>query len=266
MFIHTLSSHASGRTRALRAVSKTALLVFASLLFAATPVFAQQVLATTPWTAAFAELAGADDVDLLAPYEMRHPPEYELRATDLQRIDDADLLVYAGYENMMDRLRDAIGSGATEAVQISTTHTGAAIEEAAMKIAEAIGTVGQARENLERMELFFDEWRAELRELGLHERPVIVHSHQRALFEDLGVEIGGVFGPGPLEAQQIGRLSGSEAVVIIDNWHNEIGQPFAETMPGIPAVSFINFPGREGTRTLSDVLELNRQELRSALE
>lgn len=225
----------------------------------------QQVLVTTPWTAAFARVAGAQEVDLLAPYEMRHPPEYELRATDLRRIEEADLVVYAGYERMIERLQRALGEGNVSSVQITTVHTMETIEESAMKIAAALGTEEAARRNLAEIDEFFADWRRELVSFGLDEAPVIVHGFQGALMRDLGVNVVGTFGPGPLEAQQIARLSGSDAVVIIDNWHNEVTGPLTETMPGVPVVSFVNFPGHEGTRTILDVLQYNRRGLREAL-
>ncbi len=236
------------------------------LLFAAggTAAAQQRVLATTPWTAAFARVAGAEEVELLAPYEMRHPPEYELRGTDLRRVEEADLVVYAGYETMMERLRRALGESNVSSVQITTVHTMETIEESVMKIAGALGTEAAARRNVAELREFFDAWRREVRGFGLHEAPVIVHEFQAALMGDLGVNVVGSFGPGPLEAQQIVRLSRSGAGVVIDNWHNEVAQPLKETMPGVPVVSFVNFPGHGGTRTMLDVLRYNRAALREA--
>ena len=244
------------------------LLVAAILLAAAAgPVAAgaQTVIATTSWTAAFADLAGADRVELLAPYEMRHPPEYELRATDLRRVQEADLLVYAGYENMMDRLQDAIGDGSVESVQISTTYTAETLESQAMKIASALGSEDIARARIGEAIAFLEEWRGEIRDLGLDEDPVVVQFHQESLFKDLGVNVVDTFGPGPLEAQQIARLSRAEPVLVVDNWHNETGQPFAETLPDVPRVSLINFPGEDDTRTILDVLRHNREKVREAV-
>jgi zinc transport system substrate-binding protein len=226
---------------------------------------APSVLATTPWTAAFARLAGAERVDLLAPYEMRHPPEYELRATDLRRIEDADLVVYAGYETMMDRLQDAIGRHNVSSVQITTTHTYASIEEATLTIAAALGTEAAARRNLAEIAAFLRDWREELRVLGLQENPVVVHQFQMPLAGDLGLSVAGRFGPGPMEAQQIVSLSRTDAVLVIDNWHNQVSQPLAEVRPETPIVSFLNFPGHAGTRSLMDVLVYNRTRISDAL-
>ncbi len=224
-----------------------------------------RVLATTPWTAAFARAAGAEHVDLLAPYEMRHPPEYELRATDLRRVEEADLVVYAGYETMMSRLERVLGDTVAASVQITTVHTREEIETAVMRIAAALGTEDQARRNVAELHRFLEEWSADLRSAGLHHEAILVHGFQVPLLEDLGVPPAGRFGPGPLEAQQIVRLSRTGATVIIDNWHNEVSQPLRETIPDAAIATFINFPGHRGTRTLLDVLRYNREELDRAV-
>jgi len=62
------------------------------------------------------------------------------------------------------------------------------------------------------------------------------------------------------------RLSRDGAALVVDNWHNEVAQPFRETLPGVPIVSFINFPGHGGTRTLLEVLSYNRSALREGLD
>ena len=94
---------------------------------------------------------------------------------------------------------------------------------------------------------------------------MVVHVHQQALFRDLGVNVVDTFGPGPLEAQQIASLSREEPALIVDNWHNEVGRPFAETLPDVPRASLINFPGEGDTRTVLDVLRYNRERLNEVL-
>ena len=56
------------------------------------------VVATTSWTAAYAMAAGAADVYVLAPYEMVHPSEYELRPGDIARLNSSRLIILSiGY-------------------------------------------------------------------------------------------------------------------------------------------------------------------------
>ena len=46
----------------------------------------QVVVASTSWTAAFADLAGIDNVTSIAPASLRHPPEYEVTVRDRKSV------------------------------------------------------------------------------------------------------------------------------------------------------------------------------------
>lgn len=218
------------------------------------------VVASTSWTAAFALLAGADEVAVLAPYELSHPPEYELRPSDLRRVDEADLVIYAGYETMVERLAQAAGASEVPTLRIATVHSLPTITASVTAIAEAIGTEDRAAVRLAEVRSFLDAWRDDVAERALTDRPVIAHVHQRALAEELGMNVVGVFGPVPLEARQIDQLSRLEPVLIIDNGHNPVAAPLTETTNAVTVVWY-NFPGRDGTRSLLDVFRLNRAEL-----
>jgi zinc transport system substrate-binding protein len=220
------------------------------------------VIATTSWTASFAEIAGLEDIRILAPYELQHPPEYELTPGDIRAIGEAKMIVFAGYEVMMERLKDATATNA-QMVQIETVNTWPVIRESVGKIAAAAGTTAKAEAGLAKVETFFKEWREEL--APYRGMPVISHMFLQGLAKSLGFEVVGTFGPAPLEAKQLKELSSGEAKLIIDNWHTDVGAPLREVMPDAARVEFINFPGKDGTRTLLDVLEYNRGELDRAL-
>ncbi len=239
------------------------LLIPSGVLAADEPV---QVVATTPWTAAFALAAGADHVDVLAPYDMQHPPEYELRATDIGRARNADLLIYAGYEAMMGRIGSALGEAAPEMLQIRTDHARVTIETSVMAIAKELGTEETARARLAEIIEFLDAWRGEIERRGADDLTVITHAFQAPILQELGIEPAGVFGPGPLSAGQIGELTRHNPALVVDVWHNQSAQPLRETVPEAEFVALINFPGRDGTRTLMDVLAHKRLTLGAALE
>jgi len=226
---------------------------------------AQSVIASTSWTGAFAELAGADDVRVLAPFDLTHPPEYELRPSDIRAVGQADFVIYAGYETMVERLLATAENSETEPIQITTVHSRPVMRASVMKIAEAIGTVRVAEERLEEVFGTLDDWQAEVRTYGLHDAPVVAHFHQRALAESLGMKVVGVFGPAPLEARQIDEISRLNPVLIVDNGHNPISTPLEETTDATITVWY-NFPGVAGTRTLADIFAYNRADLRSALD
>ena len=218
------------------------------------------VVATTSWTAAFARAAGIENIRVLAPYELQHPPEYELRPSDIEAVSHAALIIYAGYEVMVTKIVEAVGIDKNKLVQITTDHRLGTIRQSVRKIAAAAGTADKAEVNLGEIETFFDDWKREI-SAGI---PVLVHFFQRPLAEELGYEIVGIFGPAPLEARQITDLSGKSPGLIIDNRHSPVAGPLKETLQGVPQVFFRNFPGSEEAGSLLDVLRSNREALKQA--
>jgi zinc transport system substrate-binding protein len=217
------------------------------------------VISTTSWTAAFANLAGVETT-VLAPYEMQHPSEYELKPSDIARIGDAKLIVFAGYENMVQKIKDNAGSEETKMVQITTVMNSVTMEESVMKIAEASGTEEIAQKNLKKMKELLENSRTQLKESGLYGQKAVVHMYQKAFAQEMGFDVIATYGPQPLSAAQIGEIAGLEPALIIDNWHNPVSQPLKELLPQAQAVEWINFPGKDGTETLFDVVEYNMEQ------
>lgn len=224
------------------------------------------VVATTSWTAAFALAAGATSVHVLAPYELQHPPEYELKPSDIVVLSNAELVIFGGYERMVEKIRGALGEDAPNLLQIPTDYSLATIEGSIAKIANVLGTEDKIAESLSKYREFYADWRDELSNLGFAGARVITHAFLKPMAEELGVKVVGVFGPAPLEARKIAELSQQSAEIILDNWHNKTGAPLLEVMKETPSVELINFPGDDGTRTLLDVLETNRRRVREAID
>ncbi|MEK5232113.1 hypothetical protein MHB42_10105 [Lysinibacillus sp. FSL K6-0232] len=61
------------------------------------------VVASTSLTAMIAKAAGAKNVTYIAPLELRHPPEYDYRPSDLSKITDS-YIIYLGYEPFMKKI------------------------------------------------------------------------------------------------------------------------------------------------------------------
>ena len=222
---------------------------------------AQNVVATNAWTAAFAEAAGAKNVTVLAPFQMQHPTEYELRPGDIPRVMKADLIVYAGYETMLDRMRKGLHIDESKMLQIDTRYDLPTLRKSIMKIAEKLGTAEQAEANLQQIETTITKAKETLKSDGLLNKPVLVHFFQQPLAKELGLKIAGVFGPAPPEALQIAEMAKTDAVLIIDNAHNPVGKPLQEVLPGAQLVSLLNFPGAHDTKTLMDVIRYNVEQL-----
>ena len=221
-----------------------------SLLLCAAGASAQQkhyrLVATTSWTAAFATAAGVADVVVLAPAALRHPAEYELKPSDVLAVEGADLIVSTGFEAMATKLAAAAGTHRIPLLQVDADYSLATMKKSILAIAAAAGTTPQAAENISAIESFMQSWKQELRSQGLLGTQAIVHVFQQPLMLELGFPVLGLFGPDPLEAPQIMKLSDTTATLIVDNWHNEVASPLRETLPHARYVSLINFPARTG--------------------
>lgn len=90
-----------------------------------------KVVASTSWVAAFADMAGATDITIIAPNNLQHPPDYDPKASDLAAVADADFVLLAGFEGFAERLQEAAGSDA-EVVTVATEYFPDALEAEAL--------------------------------------------------------------------------------------------------------------------------------------
>lgn len=251
------------RTRVLIALSIITLFLELPHAAAAQPK-AWRVVATNTWTAAFAAAAGAKDIVTIAPGDLRHPAEYELKPSDVAALKGANLVVYTGFEVMAKRLAETAGGRKIKLIKIDADYSLNTLRTSILAIAQVLGTQDTALANIADLESFIASWKQELRDDGTFGAPVLVHVFQQPLMAELGFTIKGVFGPAPLEAAQIARLSTEKPALIVDNWHNEVAAPLRETVPDARYASLINFPGPDGTKSLLDVLTDDRHILSTA--
>ena len=215
------------------------------------------VVATNSWSAAYALAAGAEKVETIAPFEMVHPSEYELRPGDIPKLKDAGLIVYAGYEYVTARLKKGLDIPPEKLLQIETGYNYESMEKSILKIAVMLGTENIARENLLEIRRIMDEARKTVEDKGMSGQPVVVHRMQTSLVRELGLTPVLVYGPASPEASEFVAVSKSEAPLIIDNMHNPVGQPFKDILPGARYIQWMNFPGQKGTKTITDVIRYN---------
>ena len=218
-------------------------------------------MTTTGWTAAYALAAGATDILVLAPYEMTHPSEYELRPGDIRRLLNAHLIIYAGYENMVDQIKTGLEIPEENLLQITTNYNFAAIEESVMSIAERIGTEQVAVKNIEEIRQLLEKGQQSVHKRGLDTKPAVVHYFQEAFAHEMGINPLQIFGPAPPEPKQILSLKNANPRLIIDNAHNPVGGPVRETVNNADYIMLLNFPGMHQTRTLTDVIKYNIDQL-----
>jgi zinc transport system substrate-binding protein len=216
-----------------------------------------RVTASTSWTAAFAEAAGADVGRTLAPIELRHPPEYDFRPGDIRYAVEADFVIWAGYEMFMRGLFQAAEIDEGRVVLVQTNNTPPVLKESIRALAERFGT----EDHFAKWALELDALAGELidgaRRANAAGTRVVVNAHFAGLAEWLGYEIVDQLGMGELTPGRLREILAKEPDLIIDNWHNPTGEPLRTEVPEY--ITWINFPGRDGTRTLLDVLRQNAQ-------
>ncbi len=213
------------------------------------------VTASTSWTAAIAIAAGADNVKVLSPAELRHPPEYELKPSDLAAASRSKLIVYAGWEIFAKRLSETAGSAGVPVLILETLNHPETLIKEARKIAAVIGTSDEC----EAWVLSFSAFTNNLKEQILplyNDRRAVVHYDQIPFAQWLGFEIIGVYGPAEPSPSLIVELARLKPALVIDNYHAPAGLPIAEAAKAGYA-ELISFPGKNGSRTLEDVFAYN---------
>lgn len=217
------------------------------------------VLASTSWTAAFADLAGVDDLDFLAPASLRHPPEYELTPSDIVKVRSAKVLVVAGYEKMMATITDSLASLGSEVVKITTENSIEKVKSETEKIASVTKTIPRIGSYIKTVE----EGRRMVASSSKGKK-VLCHKMQQPLAKDLGLEIAGTFGPAPVSAAQIQDAKEGGYDFIIDNVHNPVAGPFQE-VTDIPVLTWRNFPEQVEKGMLEEVVRENIKALEEIL-
>ncbi len=225
------------------------------------PAPSNSVIATTSWTAAYALAAGATDISVLAPYEMVHPSEYELRPGDIGRLTKSTLIVYAGYEVMIDQIKAGLKIPEEKMLKISTSYNFAEIETSVMLIAKRLGTEPLAKKNLEEIKQLLLTGRNEVQKRGLDKQSVLVHFFQESFAKEIGINPSMIFGPAPPEPKQILEMARTNAVLILDNAHNPVGGSAKEILKNREYKLLLNFPGLHKTRTIADVIRYNIDQL-----
>ncbi|MDR2375392.1 MAG: ABC transporter substrate-binding protein [Treponema sp.] len=213
------------------------------------------IVASTSWVAAIAYCAGAENVRILAPVDLRHPPEYELKPSDLSAASKASLIIYAGWEMFAKKLAETAGNAGVQVLQIRVSNDPGDIKAEAKKIAELLGTTPR----YETWVAGFDEFTATLRtdiQAVYAGKPVVVNSMQTPFISWLGFDIAGEYGPAEPSPALVLEMVNMKPTLVIDNYHNASGLPIAEAAK-VPYAELLNFPGRDGTRTIEDVFRYN---------
>lgn len=217
-----------------------------------------KVIASTSWTAAFADLAGVDDVEIIAPASLRHPPEYEITVSDIEKISNCDVFIYAGFERMMKTLGDSVGD--VNMMKVSCNNAISNVSAQVAKIANEMGTSDISEERLMVYINTINEGKMQLESKGLAGAKVFCNANQIYLAKDLGLDIAATFGPGEVTSEQIKQAKDEGFAFIIDNVHNPVAAPLAE-VSNAKYVIWRNFPERVERDALTHVVAENIKQL-----
>ncbi len=224
----------------------------------ATAVWAtpKKVVASTSWAAAFADIAGADEVESIAPVDLRHPPEYEITVSDVQKISESEVFIYAGFERMMKTLGSKVANKGTS-VQVTLDNSLATVKTSTLLIAKALGTEDIQKVRFAEYEELVKEGQKKVLKKKLNKKKVLCNKNQTYLAKELGLEIVGVFGPGAVSAEELLEAKKAGYDLIIDNIHNPTGKPVTEVLPKAKYIEWRNFPTAVEHDALKKVVEEN---------
>ena len=213
------------------------------------------VVASTSWTSAIARAGGAENVRILAPVDLRHPPEYELKPSDLTAVSEADLIVYAGWEMFAEKLKETAAGSKAQILALKTTNAPETLKKEAAKVAEALSTVQKYEAWSAAFDVLTDELRRQVGQ-AYPDKRAVVQRMQTPFAVWLGFEAAGEYGPAEPSPAVIVEMVNLKPALVIDNYHGPSGRPIAEAS-GAPYAELINFPGKDNTVTLDDVFRYN---------
>lgn len=207
------------------------------------PAESPKVVASTTWVAAFAAMAGATDITVIAPSNLQHPPDYDPKASDLAAVADADFILLAGYEGFADRLREAAGSDAVVDV-VATEYFPAALEAEVLRLAALMGLDEHtAMHNIEHYKEHWDMESQRVQDAIAGKTPVVVSHAFTGVWAALaGLEPVGTFGPEPLTPTKVAELVALNPTVILENSHMPAGADLMEATDAV-MLQMVNFPG-----------------------
>ncbi|MGQ0776229.1 MAG: hypothetical protein ACT4NY_17680 [Pseudonocardiales bacterium] len=199
------------------------------------------VVASTTWAGAFAKAAGAENVTVVAPASVPHPPDYDPKPSDLAAVASADYVLYAPFDSFAPRLRDAAG-GDGQTVEVNLENTPGAIRSEVTRLGELFGTSARATQWLTTFDQRYAELSAQAKTVVPQPAPTAVsHLFMGYWAEFAGLSVAGTFGPEPVTPGKLAELTALAPGVVLANAH----LPNNPDIPGASIVELISFPGSD---------------------
>jgi len=244
---------------------RTVFLIYGIVILAlpSTALAQETVVASTSLAGAMARAAGAKEVRVLTPDGLTHPPEYELKPSDLLKMEGATLIVYAGYEKMVSKLLETSKNKNILALQIDTTTSPENLINQVRKISKALKTDKEGAS----WEVSFAEKISGLKKniSSFSGKRAAVHFHAQPFARWAGLSAVHVFKPGELTPKAISDAIAQGPELVVDILHMPMLKVVAENAK-CKYLQVINFPGVENTKTLEDIFEYNATQLMKAFQ
>ena len=233
--------------------------LFCVILFCpTTPVAKEMVVASTSLAGAIAKAAGAKEVRVITPGEMRHPPEYDLRPSDLLKFEGADIVVYGGYERMVQKLLETSKNRNILAIQIDTETSPENLMNQVRKISKILGTEKE-RQVWEKN--FVKRLKLLQKKLSSYSgRKAVVHRFAQPFAQWAGLQIVQMISPGELTPKVVAEAIAKKPELVVDIYHFPNVRVIAENGK-CRYIQIINFPGIGSTQNLEDIFEYNVSQL-----
>lgn len=215
-------------------------------------------VASTSWVASIAQLAGIDDVVIIAPANLKHPPEYEITPDDMAAVINSKLFMHAGYERMMKTIANASEISKEKIQKVKTTNTLGNLENMVELLSEKAGTQVVAKERFSKYRTMIEEARKRIEKSNVK---VFANTNQAELAADLGLDVVETFGPGELTAEQIESAAKNKYVLVLDNVHNPVASPIESVSPSSIILQWRNFPEKMEKDALYNVIKANLDSL-----
>jgi ABC-type Mn2+/Zn2+ transport system permease subunit len=222
----------------------------------------EAVVASTSLAGAIARAAGAKEVRVIVSSEMRHPPEYDLKPSDLLIFEGAKVVIYGGYERMVSKLVETSKNKNILAIQINTDTSPENLISQARKISEILKTEKEEKVWEEKFLERLKEFQKKISPFS--GKRAIVHRFAQPFTQWAGLQAVQIVSPGELTPKVIGDAVAKNPEMVVDIYHFPVAQAIAENAK-CKYVQVINFPGVDHTKTLVDVFEYNITQLMKAL-
>ncbi|WP_436762356.1 metal ABC transporter solute-binding protein, Zn/Mn family [Streptosporangium sp. V21-05] len=199
-----------------------------------------KVVAASTWEAGFAKAAGATDITVIVPPGVHHAADYDPKPSDLAKVAQADVVLYAAFEGFAGKLKEAAGSEA-KLIEVSLDNAPDKVKAEVRRLGGEFGTAQAAEAWTTAFDTEYTALKEKVTAATGGTAPVIVSQAFVAWAADLtGARPAGVFGPQPPTAGQISELAAKKPQLVLDN----SAMPGGDALSGVRSKRVVidNFP------------------------